>query len=152
MHQDSWQARLHRTSPFLASGQGVRWTQSDRGYTFFDGKADSCYNLKGPDLLHFRDSAVGAVYRRQQECWEYIIDGNIELPTTSVKLYTIDGEYTSTHNTSVECVPSTSDHTPVQCIPSTVIKPQLKVFPLPVNKQQLNVFPLSDQTPVSFYQ
>ena len=44
--QDSWQAHLQRISPFLACGKGELWTQSDKGYQFLDGKADSSYNLK----------------------------------------------------------------------------------------------------------
>ena len=110
--QDSWQAHLKRISPFLACGKGEWWTQSDKGYLFHDGKSDSSYNLKGPDLLHFRDSSIEAVYRRQEECWECIIDDRIELPTKSVKLYTKNGEYTSTRHTAVEFIPSTSDEMP----------------------------------------
>ena len=126
-HQDSWQAYLHRISPFLASGQGAWWTQSDSGYTFFNGKADSCYNLKGPDLLHFRDSAIRAVYKRQQECWEYIIDGNIEF----------------TYNISQTIYNRWGIHiNPQYMFPPLVITLQFNVFPLPVSIHKWKVFPL----------
>jgi len=52
----SWQAHLHRISPFLLQGRGVWWEAVESGYLFHDGDTDVESHCAGPVLHHLRSS------------------------------------------------------------------------------------------------
>ena len=73
---------------------------------------------------------------------------NVELPTTFVKLYAIDGDYTSTRNASVECVPSISEQISVESVPYTSNQTPGESVPSTSELTVECVPSTSDQTPV----
>ena len=63
----SWQAHLHRISPFLVLGQNVWWTQTETEYQFFDSDADPEHQLEGLSLMHFSQHMLPDVFTQQTE-------------------------------------------------------------------------------------
>ena len=116
---ESWQSHLKRISPFLVCGKDVWWCTDEEGYVFKDGNSDPEYQPAGPNLFHFRDTYLPQVYARQKECWETIIQNKIEIPATSIKVYSQEGDYTSTQEflhhigtpLTEPCQDNCSDHT-----------------------------------------
>ena len=93
-YMDSWQAQLQRLSPFLVHGKQTWWTTTTTNeYLFMDGDDDSKVSEKGPWLFHFRDSNMEQVVKRQEECWRNIMEAKLELPTSTMKVYSPEGEF-----------------------------------------------------------
>ena len=66
------------------------------GYKFHDGDSCPSSSLTGPLLLHCRENNVHQVHVRQDESWKYIIEKNIQLPISELKLYNDEGDYVTT--------------------------------------------------------
>ena len=83
----SWQAHLERISPFLLAGKGIWWQEAKNGssYLFFDGNDKPDYHLEGPQLLHFRNAAITDVITRQNESWQTLLEGKIQIPAESIR-------------------------------------------------------------------
>ena len=93
-YKDSWQAHLQRIRPFLVYGRNVWWSATEEAYVFKDGHSNPEFQSH---LFHFRETDLSQVHDQQHECWETIVQNGIELPATSIKIYSQDGEYTATH-------------------------------------------------------
>lgn len=83
----SWQAHLERISPFLLAGKGIWWDEAQDGsrYIFFDGKDKPEYHREGPQLLHFRNATIKDVIHRQNEAWQAILEGEIQIPAECIR-------------------------------------------------------------------
>ena len=113
-YADSWQAHLEKISHFVVCGN-VWWIVDERGYVFKDGFSDPPCHPEGPHLLHFRNSSTKDVHDRQKQCWMKIVEEKIEVPASSIKVYsqtgdcigTVEGSCTTPDiflNEEVQCV------------------------------------------------
>ena len=93
----SWQAHLHRISPFLMLGENVWWSQTETEFQFFDSDTDPEQQPEGPSLLHFRDHMLPDIFSRHTDAWNAILqDESIVIPALSIRLYDNDGNFTGT--------------------------------------------------------
>ena len=114
-YADSWQAHLEKISHFLVCGKNIWWIVDERGYVFKDGFSDPPYHPEGPHLLHFRNSSIKEVHDRQKQCWIKLMEEKIEVPASSIKIYSHTGDCIGT----VESSCTTQDiflNEEVQCV------------------------------------
>ena len=78
---------FEKISSFLAPGKGVWWSTQNGEYRFFDGYHDPNFHDEGPCLLHQGNTQIHGIYSRNEKLWQQIIDHNIPLPTTSIKVF-----------------------------------------------------------------
>ena len=108
----SWQAHLEQISSFLKRGQGVWWEEKTESYAFHDADADPDFHPAGPTLMHFRDLNIPKTDKIAKEAWNDIIKDKTPLPTPSIKIYDVYGNYEGTRSfTSTQHMENTQDHT-----------------------------------------
>ena len=91
----SWQSHLERIATFLVHGKDVWWTESTTSVQFFDGNDHADHHKEGPKLLHFKNSNMSSVALRSQKAWKEIVDNEISIPATEIRVYSDTGELTS---------------------------------------------------------
>lgn len=101
--KQSWQAHMHRISPFLVLGENIWWQQTETEYQFFDSDTDPEYWSEGPNLMHFSEHMLA----RHNETWSTILSNeSIIIPAPSIKLYDRDGNFTGTRHYPPQPQPS----------------------------------------------
>ena len=87
----SWQMHLKRIAPYLTMGKGIWWATKDDNYHFYDADNDLNIHEEGPDLLHFRNSSLDKLWKRNEKLWEEILERRVILPTPSITIYNQQG-------------------------------------------------------------
>ena len=99
----SWQMHLKRIAPYLVMGMGIWWSIKDGNYHFCDADNDPDNHDEGPSLLHFRDTTIDKLHKRNEELWDEIIKGEITLPTPSIKIYDKEGKLIERRTFNNDC-------------------------------------------------
>ena len=86
----TWQSHLKRISHFLRC-KGIWWHEDSDNYVFHVSDADPDYH-KNPTLLHFWSNQVTDVFKRSQQCWQEVIDEEVELPTPMIRIFGESGD------------------------------------------------------------
>ena len=82
---------LKRIAPYLTMGKGIWWATKDDNYYFHDADNDLNIHEGGPDLLHFRNSSLDKLWKRNEKLWEEILERRVILPTPSITIYNQQG-------------------------------------------------------------
>ena len=83
------QSHLQRISHFLRC-KGIWWQEEGDSYVFRVSDTDTEHH-KHPDL-HYRSNEITDVFKRSQQCWQKLIDEEVELPTPRIHVYGENGD------------------------------------------------------------
>ena len=120
---DSWQAHLEDLSCYLIEGENVWWKWTDQGTTieFLDVSGDG-EQMANPMLPHYRATGLKELKREKEKAWKTIIDSDIPLPTTSIKLYDDGGNFLAQHyQTIVNSIATTSTSTSISEVEESTV-------------------------------
>ena len=93
-----YQAHLERISDFLLRGEGVWWHFDDvsKCIIFHDGAEEPKSRPQGPPVHHFRSWSLKMERDYLKKAWKDCISSeNLSLPTSKIKLYDAEGDFTS---------------------------------------------------------
>ncbi len=103
----SWQTHLQRLSRYLVLGYGEWWREEEFDFMFHDSDSDLHFRESGPNLHHFRTTALQEVFQEQQKLWTTIVNRHITLPALQIKLYDHNGSPTGVRNFPSQHQPTT---------------------------------------------